>query len=110
MLSPGAATRPAGPVVAQPPAAVLQVTTLSSIKQVANTGNSGETWIEAQGTGYCNFSIESAGVATQNFACSAAKPFPVKVKIAGAPLGSHQWKAKGVGNCSGNASTTFSVN
>ena len=109
MASPSTVTRPASPVVVQPPAAVLQVTTLTSIKQVANTGNSGETWIEVQGTGNCNFSIASAGVAAQNFASSAAKPFPVKVKIAGAPLGSHQWNAKGISNCSGAAYTTFSV-
>jgi hypothetical protein len=110
-VSPPAGPRPAGvPAVAQPSAAVLQVTTLTAIKQVPNTGNSGETWIEAQGTGNCSFSIESAGVPAQNFASSAAKPFPVKVRIMGAPLGSHQWKAKGTGNCAGAGSATFSVN
>lgn len=109
-VSPGAGTRPAVGQVAQLPAAALQLPTLTSIKQVPNTGNSGETWIEAQGVGNCSFSIESAGVPAQNFASSAAKPFPVKVKIMGAPLGSHQWKAKGTGNCTGTGGATFSVN
>jgi hypothetical protein len=109
VLMPAAAPRPANAPVVQLPAAVLQVTALTSIKQVPNTGNSGETWIEVQGTGNCSFTIESAGVPTAGFSSSAARPFPMKVKIQGAPLGSHQWKAKGTGNCTGSANATFSV-
>lgn len=108
-MSPGFGTRPAGDQVVQLPGAVLQVTSLSSMKQVANTSHSGETWIEVQGTGHCNYTIESAGVPAQNFASSAAKPFPMKVKIAGAPLGFHNWQAKGTGNCNGTANAGFSV-
>lgn len=89
---------------------VMQAATLTSIKQVPYTDQGTETWIEVQGTGHCSFTIESAGVATQSFASSAAKPFPMKVKIMGAPLGSHLWIAKGTGNCTGMANTTFSVN
>jgi hypothetical protein len=109
----GVAPRPATTqVVVQMPSTIAQLatTTLTAIKQVAFTNNSGETWIEAQGTGNCSFTIESAGVAPASFSSSAAKPFPLKVKIAGAPLGSHTWKAQGTGNCSGTASATFSVN
>ncbi len=107
--APAVIPRPATPVVVQLPAAVLVVTALSGIKQVPYTNNGGETWIEVQGTGNCSFTIQSAGVAPASFSSSAAKPFPMKVKIPGAPLGSHLWQAKGTGNCNGSASTTFSV-
>jgi hypothetical protein len=109
----GVAPRPAAAqVIVQMPTTIPQVTTttLTAIKQVAFTNNSGETWIEAQGTGNCTFTVESAGVPSASFSSSAAKPFPLKVKIAGAPLGSHTWKAQGTGNCNGMASATFSVN
>jgi hypothetical protein len=88
----------------------MQGGTLTSIHQVEYTDQGVETWIQVQGTGNCTFTIESAGVAPQSFASTAAKPFPIKVKIAGAPLGSHFWTAKGTGKCTGSASTTFSVN
>ncbi len=90
--------------------ALVQHPTLASIKQVDYTDQGVETWIQVQGTGNCTFTIETAGMAPQPFASSAAKPFPMKVKIAGAPLGSHQWIAKGTGSCVGSASATFSVN
>ena len=83
---------------------------LSAIHQVLYTEQGVETWILVEGSGHCNFTIEGAGLAPQSFASSAAKPFPVKVMIAGAPLGSHLWTAKGTGNCTGTATTTFSVN
>ena len=88
----------------------MKAPTLSSIHQVQYTEQGGETWIQVEGSGHCSFTIEGAGLAPQSFASSAAKPFPVNVKIAGAPLGSHLWTAKGTGNCTGNATTTFSVN
>lgn len=84
--------------------------TLKSLKQSDNTSHSGATWIDVQGTGHCSFSIATAGVAAQGFASSAATPFPMKVKMVGAPLGSHQWQAMGTGNCKGSSSATFSVN
>ena len=101
--------RPQPIQVVQLPDSVLQLPKLTAIKQAAFTNHSGETWIEVQGTGNCAFTIESAGVATASFAASAAKPFPMKVKIDGAPLGSHNWKAQGTGSCSGVAVATFSV-
>ena len=91
-------------------ALTMQAATLTSIHQVPYTDQGTETWIGVQGSGHCNFTIETAGMAPQTFASSAAKPFPMKVKIAGAPLGSHLWIAKGTGNCTGTANTTFSVN
>ncbi|MES2948275.1 MAG: hypothetical protein V4858_07015 [Pseudomonadota bacterium] len=89
---------------------MLQPATLTSIKQVPYTDQGTETWIQVQGTGNCSYTITGGGVAPQSFASSAAKPFPMKIKIMGAPLGSHLWTAKGTGNCMGNATTTFSVN
>jgi hypothetical protein len=103
------APRPAGIQVVQLPDAVLQFAKLTAIKQVPFTNHSGETWMEVQGTGNCAFTIESAGVAPASFAASAAQPFPMKVRIAGAPLGSRTWKAQGTGSCSGTAVATFSV-
>lgn len=103
------APRPSPVQVVQLPDAVLQLPKLNAIKQVANTNHSGETWIEVQGMGNCAFTIESAGVAPASFAASAAQPFPMKVKVAGAPLGSHNWKAQGTGSCTGVAMATFSV-
>ena len=101
--------RPQPIQVVQLPDSVLQLPKLTAIKQAAFTNHSGETWIEVQGTGNCAFTIESAGIPTASFAASAAKPFPMKVKIDGAPLGSHNWKAQGTGSCSGVAVATFSV-
>jgi hypothetical protein len=49
-------------------------------------------------------------LAQQSFASTAAKPFPMKVYVAKDILGSHLWTAKGTGKCTGNATTTFSVN
>lgn len=83
--------------------------TLTSIKQVPYTNHSGETWIEAQGTGNCSFTVTGAGLPPSAFATTAAKPFPLKVKIANAPLGSHLWTATGTGGCQGQVTTTFSV-
>jgi len=88
---------------------LMQHGTLISIKQVEYTDQGVETWIQVQGTGNCTFTIETPGMAPQAFASSAAKPFPMKVKIAGAPLGSHLWIAKGTGTCTGTANTTFTV-
>ena len=112
-----AAPNPAHPSALNPAAQsalkqgmVMQTPTLTSIHQVAYTDQGTETWIEVQGTGHCNYTIEGGGVAPQMFASSAAKPFPMKVKIQGAPLGSHLWTAKGTGNCTGMATTTFTVN
>jgi hypothetical protein len=107
----GISPRPAaGPVVQMPAPGTLQIASLTGIKQVAYTDHTGETWIEASGTGYCNFTVETGGLPAQSFSTSAAKPFPMKLKIAGAPLGSHLWVAKGTGNCNGNASAQFAVN
>ncbi len=97
-----------GPISSLPPAAI-QLPTLTSIKQVQYTDHSGETWIEVSGTGNCTYKIDGAGLPSAPFASTAAKPFPMKVKINGAPLGSYQWKASGTGSCSGEASATFSV-
>lgn len=107
IANPNIQVRPTG-VVSLPPGA-LELPQLTSIKQVQYTEHSGETWIEVQGKGNCNFTIEGNGVPPQSFASSAAKPFPMKVKIQGAPLGFHNWTAKGTGNCTGQATTGFSV-
>ena len=77
-------------VVARPNTSTLptiEKATLTGIKQVPYTNHSGETWIEASGTGNCTFTIQTGGVAPQTFSTTAAKPFPIKVKIANAPLG-----------------------
>lgn len=90
-------------------AITMQAATLSAIHQVQYTDQGVETWIQVEGSGHCSYTIEGA-VAPQSFASSAAKPFPMKVKILGAPLGSYLWTAKGTGNCTGTATTVFSVN
>ena len=84
--------------------------TLTSINQVERTDKGVETWIEVQGSGQCSFTIGSTRVAPQRFESTAATPFPMRIKIPGAPLGSNLWIAKGNGNCKGTAITTFSVN
>src|SRR6476646_6826756 len=61
--------------------AIMQAATLTSIHQVPYTDQGVETWIQVQGTGNCNFTVEGAGMPPQSFASSAAKPFPMKVKI-----------------------------
>ncbi len=81
---------------------------LTSIKQVLYTDQGTETWIEVNGTGICAFTI-TGDAPPANFSTSAAKPFPIKVKIPNAPVGSHLWTAKGTGNCTGQATATFNV-
>jgi hypothetical protein len=108
-IKPGISTIPQGGEVSQLPPSALQLPTLTSIKQVQFTDHSGETWIEVAGSGNCTYTIDSAGLPPSTFSSSAAKPFPMKVKIANAPLGSHTWHAKGTGSCTGQASATFSV-
>ncbi len=84
--------------------------TLTAIKQVPYTDQGVETWIDVEGTGHCSFTIEGAGLPPQSFASSAAKPFPMKVKMVGAPIGSHLWTAKGTGTCTGSAQANITVN
>lgn len=100
-----------GTVVSQVPHLELApVPTLTSIKQVPYTDQGVETWIGVEGTGICSFTIEGAGMAPQSFTSSAASPFPMKVKMQGAPIGSHLWTAKGTGKCTGNAQANITVN
>jgi hypothetical protein len=91
-------------------AITMQAPTLSAIHQVLYTEQGVETWIKVEGSGHCSFTIDGAGLAQQSFASTAAKPFPMKVYVAKDILGSHLWTAKGTGKCTGNATTTFSVN
>lgn len=82
--------------------------TLTSIKRSSNERHPpNQTWIEVQGTGFCSFSIATAGSLPQNFASTSGKPFPVTVAFMGALPGAHQWMAKGTGTCQGQANAAF---
>ncbi len=99
-----------GVVMQAPNLTVAPEPTLTAIKQVPYTDQGTETWIEVDGTGLCTYTIEGAGLPPQSFASTAAKPFPMKVKMVGAPIGSHLWTAKGTGSCKGNAQANITVN
>ncbi len=109
MIKPPAGTAPGTVIVQQGPLTMAPLPTLTSIKQVPYTDQGTETWIEVHGTGNCTYTITGAGLPASTFSSSAATPFPMKVKIPNAPLGSHLWTAKGTGNCTGQATTTFKV-
>jgi hypothetical protein len=106
----GVALKPSSTVIVQQgPIGMAPLPTLTSIKQVPYTDQGTETWIEVHGTGNCSYTITGAGLPASTFSSSAATPFPMKVKIPNAPIGSHLWTAKGNGACTGQATTTFTV-
>lgn len=107
---PSANVRAATSQIGHLPVTAVQAPTLTTIKQVPYTDQGGETWIAVQGTGNCKFSIARDGGAAIDYNVANPQALPMKIKIVGAPTGSHSWAAKGTGNCTGTANTTFTVN